>query len=67
MTWPLLRPAVLSATSIVFLFSVTSFALVLLLGAPGQPTLEVEIWRQTAVMLDLPAAALAGHHPDGRA
>lgn len=56
-TWPLLRPAVLSAASIVFLFSVTSFALVLLLGAPGQPTLEVEIWRQTAVMLDLTVAA----------
>ena len=31
--------------------------LVLLLGAPGQPTLEVEIWRQASVMLDLPAAA----------
>ncbi len=56
-TWPLLRPAILSATSIVFLFSVTSFALVLLLGAPGQPTLEVEIWRQTAVMLNLTVAA----------
>ncbi|MCY7417400.1 MAG: iron ABC transporter permease [Chloroflexi bacterium] len=56
-TWPLLRPAVLSAASIVFLFSVTSFALVLLLGAPGQPTLEVEIWRQTAIMLNLTVAA----------
>jgi thiamine transport system permease protein len=30
---------------------------VLLLGAPGQATLEVEIYRQTAVMLDLGAAA----------
>jgi len=56
-TWPLLRPAVLSAASIVFLFSVTSFALVLLLGAPGQTTLEVEIWRQTSVMLNLTVAA----------
>jgi len=56
-TWPLLLPAVLSAASIVFLFSVTSFALVLLLGAPGQPTLEVEIWRQTAIMLNLTVAA----------
>lgn len=56
-TWPLLRPAVLSAAAIVFLFSVTSFALVMLLGAPGQPTLEVEIWRQTAIMLNLPVAA----------
>lgn len=56
-TWPLLRPAVVSAASIVFLFSVTSFGLVLLLGAPGQPTLEVEIWRQASVMLDIPVAA----------
>ena len=56
-TWPLLRPAVLSATSIVFLFTFTSFGIVLLLGAPGQATLEVEIYRQTAVLLDLEAAA----------
>lgn len=56
-TWPLLRPAVVSAASIILLFSVTSFGLVLLLGAPGQPTLEVEIWRQASVMLDLSAAA----------
>ena len=56
-TWPLLRPAVLSATSIVLLFTLTSFGIVLLLGAPGQATLEVEIYRQTAVLLDLGAAA----------
>ena len=56
-TWPLLRPAVLSATSIVLLFTLTSFGIVLLLGAPGQATLEVEIYRQTAVLLDLAAAA----------
>lgn len=56
-TWPLLRPAILSAASVILLFSITSFGLVLLLGAPGQPTLEVEIWRQASVMLDLPAAA----------
>jgi thiamine transport system permease protein len=56
-TWPLLRPAVVSAASVILLFSITSFGLVLLLGAPGQPTLEVEIWRQASVMLDLPAAA----------
>jgi thiamine transport system permease protein len=56
-TWPLLRPAIISAASVILLFSITSFGLVLLLGAPGQPTLEVEIWRQASVMLDLPAAA----------
>ena len=56
-TWPLLRPAVASAASIVFLFSVTSFGLVLLLGGQGQGTLEVEIYRQTAQLLNLPVAA----------
>ena len=52
-TWPLLRPAVLSAVSIVFLFTVTSFGVVLLLGGPRDVTLEVEIYRQTAILLDL--------------
>jgi len=56
-TWPLLRPAVISAASIVFLFTVTSFGVVLLLGGPSDTTLEVEIYRQTAILLDLPTAA----------
>ena len=56
-TWPLLRPAIISAASIVFLFTVTSFGVVLLLGGPRDTTLEVEIYRQTAILLDLPTAA----------
>jgi thiamine transport system permease protein len=56
-TWPLLRPAVVSAASIVFLFTSTSFGVVLLLGGPRDVTLEVEIYRQTAILLDLPMAA----------
>jgi thiamine transport system permease protein len=56
-TLPLLRPAIISAASIVFLFTVTSFGVVLLLGGPRDTTLEVEIYRQTAVLLDLPTAA----------
>ena len=56
-TWPLLRSAVISAASIVFLFTVTSFGVVLLLGGPRDATLEVEIYRQTAILLDLPTAA----------
>jgi thiamine transport system permease protein len=56
-TWPLLRPAVISAASIVFLVTVTSFGVVLLLGGPRNTTLEVEIYRQTAILLDLPTAA----------
>ena len=56
-TWPLLRPAIISAASIVFLFTVTSFGVVLLLGGPRDTTMEVEIYRQTAILLDLPTAA----------
>ena len=56
-TWPLLRPAVASAASIVFLFTFTSFGVVLILGGFGNATLEVEIWRQATAIIDLPAAA----------
>ncbi|MGY6500519.1 MAG: ABC transporter permease [Acidimicrobiales bacterium] len=56
--WPLARPAVMSAAGIVFLFTFTSFGIVLLLGGPGHATLEVEIHRQTALLLDLPVAAV---------
>jgi thiamine transport system permease protein len=56
-TWPLLKPAVLSAASIVFLFCFTSFGVILILGGTGFATLEVAIYRAAAVLLDLPAAA----------
>jgi thiamine transport system permease protein len=56
-TWPLLRPAVLSAASIVFLFTFTSFGVILILGGPGYATIEVAVYRSAAVLLDLPAAA----------
>jgi thiamine transport system permease protein len=59
-TWPLLRPAITAAASIVFLFTFTSFGIVLILGGPRNVTLEVEIYRQTTQRLDLRiAAALA--------
>ena len=56
-TLPLLRPAIAAAAAIVFLFTLTSFGVVLVLGGPTYATLEVEIYRQTAVFLDLPVAA----------
>ncbi len=56
-TLPLLAPAIASAASIVFLFTFTSFGVILLLGGPTFATLEVEIYRQTAQLLDLPVAA----------
>jgi thiamine transport system permease protein len=59
-TMPLLRPAVAAAASIVFLFTFTSFGLVLILGGFSYATLEVEIYRQAVTLFDLPlAAALA--------
>lgn len=57
-TLPLLRPAILSAALLVFLFDFTSFGVVLLLGGPRFSTLEVEIYIQTLHMLNLPLAGL---------
>jgi thiamine transport system permease protein len=56
-TWPLLRPAVAAAASIVFLFCFTSFGVVLILGGIRNRTLEVEIYDQTARFLRLDVAA----------
>ncbi len=55
---PLLRPAIASAAAIVFLFTFTSFGVVLILGGPGRATIEVEIHRATTQLLDLPLASV---------
>ncbi len=55
-TVPLLAPALAAASSIVFLFSFTSFGVVLILGGLRYRTLEVEIYQQAMTFLDLPAA-----------
>jgi thiamine transport system permease protein len=57
-TLPQLRSSILAAASIVFLFSFTSFGIVLLLGGVRQRTLEVEIYDQTARFLHLDVAAV---------
>ena len=57
-TLPLLRPAIASATAIVFLFSFTSFGTVLVLGGPGTATIEVDIYRRAAFLFDLRGAAI---------
>ena len=56
-TLPRLRPALTAAAAVVFLFTFTSFGVVLILGGPGRSTLEVEIHRATAQLLDLRTAA----------
>ena len=57
-TLPLLRPSLLAATLLVFLFDFTSFGVILLLGGPQFRTLEVEIYIQAMQFLNLPAAAV---------
>lgn len=55
-TLPLLRPALAAAAAIVFLFTFTSFGVVLILGGLEFATLEVAIWRETTQNLDLAVA-----------
>jgi thiamine transport system permease protein len=55
---PLLRPSILAAALLVFLFDFTSFGVVLLLGGPQYATLEVEIYIQALQMLNLPLAGV---------
>jgi len=57
-TWPILRPAIASAASIVFLFTFTSFGVILVLGGARHATLEVEIYRQATELFDLRVAAV---------
>jgi thiamine transport system permease protein len=57
-TWPLLRPSMAAAASIVFLFTFTSFGVVLLLGGVEHRTIEVEIYTQTSQLLNLDTAAV---------
>ena len=56
-TLPLLMPVIGSASLLVFIFCFTSFGVVLILGGPGYATLEVEIYRQSVQLFNLPMAA----------
>lgn len=57
-TLPLLRPSILAASLMVFLFDFTSYGVILMLGGVQFATLEVEIYLQTLQFLNLPAAAI---------
>jgi thiamine transport system permease protein len=57
-TLPLLRPAILASSVLVFLFDFTSFGVILLLGGSQFSTIEVEIYTQATRYLNLPLAAL---------
>jgi len=56
-TLPLLMPAILAASLLVFVFCFTSFGVVLILGGPHLATVEVEIYRQAVHLFNLPLAA----------
>ena len=57
-TLPLLRPSIVAALILVFLFDFSSFGVVLMLGGPRFATLEVAIYTQALHLLNLPLAAL---------
>ncbi|MET4079851.1 thiamine transport system permease protein [Janibacter sp. UYMM211] len=57
-TMPALRPAVVSAASVVFLFCSTAFGVVLTLGGLRYATVETEIYLLTTSLLDLQGAAV---------
>ncbi len=54
---PILRPAILAAALLVFIFTFTSFGIVLILGGIRFATLEVQIYYQARNIFDLPMAA----------
>lgn len=56
-TLPSLRAPIASSAAVVFVFCFTSLGIVLLLGGTDTRTLELQILRQTSVLLDLPGAA----------
>ena len=56
-TLPALAPAVISAASLVFLFSASSYGIVMVLGQTRYQTIETQIWFLTTQLLDLPGAA----------
>jgi len=54
----MLRPSLVAACLLVFLFDFTSFGVILLLGGPSFATLEVQIYIQALQLLNLPLASL---------
>jgi thiamine transport system permease protein len=53
---PLILPAFFAAAALVFIYTFTSFGVIVVLGGPRFATLEVEIYRQIANLFDLPTA-----------
>ena len=56
-TLPALGPALVSAASLVFLFSASSYGIVMVLGQTRYESIETQIWFLTTQLLDLRGAA----------
>jgi thiamine transport system permease protein len=56
-TLPILLPALVAASLLIFLFCFTSFGVILVLGGPRLATVEVEIYYQAVPLFHLPLAA----------
>jgi thiamine transport system permease protein len=54
---PILRPAILAAALLVFIFTFTSFGVVLILGGSRFATVEVEIYWQATALFNLQVAS----------
>ncbi|MGB1369726.1 MAG: ABC transporter permease, partial [Acidimicrobiales bacterium] len=59
-TLPQLKPGLMSAASLAFLFTFTSFGVILILGGLGKATVETEIWRYATQRTEFEAAAVLG-------
>jgi len=56
-TFPVLRPGIMAASLLVFIFCFSSFGVILILGGPRYSTIEVAIYRQAVHLFNLPMAA----------
>ena len=59
-TLPRLKPALIAAGALTFLFTFTSFGIILILGSLKQGTIETEIWRYATQRTDINTAAALG-------
>jgi thiamine transport system permease protein len=57
-TVPRLAPVLAAASTVVFLFTVTSFGIILVLGGPGRATIETEIYRYAVFRAEFDVAAV---------
>lgn len=57
-TIPRILPAIISAATTIFLFCVTSFGVILILGGPKTATIETEIWRHAIWRGDITQASV---------